>query len=91
MAAVPGLTLQHWPSAPDNCGIVAFTLSGHSPAQVQQALQAQGIHVAVSGMGFTPCDMQARGLDAVVRASVAWHTTEADIAALSQALRTLTV
>ena len=86
---VPGLTLHSLPSAPDSCGIVPFTLEGWTAAQVQQALAAQQIQVAASGMGFTPLDMQARQLDSVVRASVAWHTTQADITALTHALKTL--
>ena len=66
-----------------------FTLQGHTPAQVQQALLQCHIQVAASGLGFTPLDMQARGLSAVVRASVSAHTTDADIQALVQALQTL--
>lgn len=89
LAAVPGVTLRSQPSAPDSCGIVPFTLDGYSAAQVQQALQTHNIQVAASGMGFTPLDMQARGLSAVVRASVAWHTSEADITALVAALKQL--
>ncbi|MEG3001269.1 MAG: aminotransferase class V-fold PLP-dependent enzyme [Comamonas sp.] len=89
LARVPGLTLHSLPSAPASCGIVPFTLEGYTPAQVQQALQAQDIQVAASSMGFTPLDMQARGLTVVVRASIAWHSTEADIAALVSALKTL--
>lgn len=89
LTEVPGLTLHHLPGAPAGCGIVPFTLAGYTPAQVQQALQQQDIQVAASGMGFTPLDMQARGLSAVVRASVAWHTDASDIAALSQALKVL--
>lgn len=89
LAAVPGITLHNLPSSPGSCGIVAFTVQGWTPAQVQHALLQQGIQVATSSMGFTPLDMQARGLDAVVRASVAWHTTPTDITALSHALNAL--
>jgi selenocysteine lyase/cysteine desulfurase len=89
LTGVPGLKLCHLADAPTSCGIVAFTLEGYTPAQVQQALLAQEIQVAASGMGYTPLDMQARGLAAVVRASVAWHTSEADIAALAHALKQL--
>lgn len=88
---VPGLTLRSLTGAPDSCGIVPFTLDGMASAQVQQALQQQGIQVAASGMGFTPLDMQARGLDSVVRASVSWQTTPQDIAGLVAALQTLAV
>lgn len=86
---VPGLTLCSLPSAPESCGIVPFTLEGWTAAQVQQALVAQQIQVAASGMGFTPLDMQARQLDSVVRASVAWHTTQENITALVNALKSL--
>ncbi len=89
LAQVPGLSVHSLPDAPAGCGIVPFTLEGCTPAQVQQALLAQDIQVAASGMGYTPLDMQARGLTAVVRASVAWHTSEADIAALVSALQRL--
>jgi hypothetical protein len=41
------------PDAPAGCGIVPFTLEGYTPAQVQQALLAQDIQVAASGMGYT--------------------------------------
>lgn len=87
---VPGLTLRSLPSAPESCGIVPFTLEGWTPTQVQQALAARHIYVAASGQGFTPLDMQARQLDSVVRASVAWNTTQADISALANALKVLT-
>ncbi|MDR3005757.1 MAG: aminotransferase class V-fold PLP-dependent enzyme [Acidovorax sp.] len=89
LASVPGLTLQQLADAPSDCGILPFTLEGYTPAQVQQALLEQEIQVAASGMGYTPLDMQARGLATVVRASVAWHTSEADIAALTHALKQL--
>jgi selenocysteine lyase/cysteine desulfurase len=89
LADVPGLRLHSLAAAPADCGIVPFTLQGHTPAQVQQALLQCHIQVAASGMGFTPLDMQARGLSAVVRASVSAHTTDADIQALVQALQTL--
>ncbi|CAB5694890.1 aminotransferase class V-fold PLP-dependent enzyme [Comamonas aquatica] len=89
LADVPGLRLHSLAAAPADCGIVPFTLQGHTPAQVQQALLQCHIQVAASGMGFTPLDMQARDLSAVVRASVSAHTTDADIQALVQALQTL--
>lgn len=89
LADVPGLRLHSLAAAPADCGIVPFTLQGHTPAQVQQALLQCHIQVAASGMGFTPLDMQARDLSAVVRASVSAHTTDADIQALVQALQAL--
>lgn len=89
LADVPGLSLHSLAAAPADCGIVPFTLQGHTPAQVQQALLQGQIQVAASGMGFTPLDMQARDLSAVVRASVSAHTTDADIQALVQALQAL--
>lgn len=89
LADVPGLRLHSLAAAPADCGIVPFTLQGHTPAQVQQALLQCHIQVAANGMGFTPLDMQARGLGTVVRASVSAHTTDANIQALVQALQAL--
>lgn len=91
LRALPHVTLvEHASNSPSN-PLVAFALEGWQAGEVQQALLQQGISVAVSGMGYTPLDMQARGLDSVVRASVSWQTRPQDMAALVAALQTLAV
>ena len=86
LQALPHVTVVEHSSNPDGNPLIAFAVAGMSAACVQQSLLAQGISVAVSGMGYTPLDMQARGLDSVVRASVATTTSGNDIAALVDAL-----
>lgn len=89
LAALPHVTVQNLNASAQDCALVAFTVQGMSAPAVQQALLAQAVSVSVSGMGYTPLDMQARGLDSVVRASVSVHTSDADIAALQLALQSL--
>ncbi|HEV8693739.1 MAG TPA: aminotransferase class V-fold PLP-dependent enzyme [Lysobacter sp.] len=67
-------------------GLVSFTVNGVTPAQVRELLQDAGIEVAVSGVAFTPLDMQARGLTDLVRASPHLYTTQADIDQLAVAV-----
>lgn len=88
LAAVPGLQLQDLGSGPRS-GLVSFTLAGHDAAGVKAALAAQGIRVSANGQPYTPLDMQARGLDAVLRASVSYLNTAQDFERLAQALEQL--
>lgn len=89
LAQLPDVTVHDRDASVHAAGLIAFSVDGYSAQQVQQQLQAHGVSVAVSGMGFTPFDMQARGLDSVVRASVSHTTSAADIAALRAALQDL--
>ena len=89
LASLPHVQLHDRNAAASDCALVAFSVAGYTARQVQQLLLRQGISVAVSGMGFTPRDMQSRGLRSVVRASVGWQTSEADLAALRTALEAM--
>ncbi len=60
-------------------GIVSFTVDGIPEHLVRDQLAAQNITVTVSGRGSTLLDMDARGLDAVVRASPHYFVDEADL------------
>jgi cysteine desulfurase / selenocysteine lyase len=61
------------------CGIVTFTKSDETPLTLMRRLRAAGINVSVSGVQYTRFDMETRGLDAVVRASVHYYNTEDEI------------
>ena len=61
------------------CGIVSFTVDGPSPERVEQALAARRVNVSVSERASTRLDMDARGLEAVVRASVHYFNSEDEI------------
>jgi selenocysteine lyase/cysteine desulfurase len=59
--------------------LVSFIVDGLSAQEVKNRLQKRGIEVAANQAEFTPLDMQARQLDAVVRASAHTCTAQAEI------------
>ncbi|KAK9862697.1 hypothetical protein WJX84_002020 [Apatococcus fuscideae] len=71
------------------CGIVSFTLGDHKPADVKTALAAEGINISVSAAPSTRLDFEARGLQAVARASVHYYNTEEEVDKLVAAIQTL--
>jgi selenocysteine lyase/cysteine desulfurase len=68
-------------------GIVTFTCDGHSPGEVMQRLKANGIAVRTVERSSARIDMEQRGLDELVRASVHYYNTEAEIERLCDAIR----
>lgn len=88
--ALPGVqTLRTGPHACS--GIVTFTCAGHGAASLHQALQQRGVEAAISPLAFTPWDMQARGLDALLRLSpghdTRWESLQYACDALEEFLR----
>lgn len=61
------------------CGIVSFAADGHDADGLKLALRPDGINVSVSRITSTRLDMAARGLDALVRASVHYYNTDEEI------------
>ncbi|RYP81848.1 aminotransferase class V-fold PLP-dependent enzyme [Nocardioides guangzhouensis] len=68
------------------CGIVTFTVDGHDPRRVADLLHAQKINVSVSIADYARWDLQPRGLDAVVRASVHYYNTDDELDRMCDAL-----
>ena len=87
LAAMPGVWLRDL--GVERSGLVAFTLDGWTGAPVQAALAAQGINLGFNGRAYTPLDMDARGLTEVLRASVSYLTTEAELDRFVAALAAL--
>ncbi len=77
LAAIPGATLQDLGA--EQCGIVTFTVRDQKAEVIQQALAAQQINVSVSLAPYTRLDMDARGLESLVRASVHYYNSEAEV------------
>jgi selenocysteine lyase/cysteine desulfurase len=77
LAMVPGVTIRD--PGVERCGIVSFTVEGHEPVAIQQALAERCINVTVSTLTSTRLDMEARGLASVVRASVHYYNSEEEV------------
>ncbi|MEA2597063.1 MAG: cysteine desulfurase / selenocysteine lyase [Thermomicrobiales bacterium] len=60
-------------------GIVTFTEDGVAPKAIAQALKARSINVVPSSVASTRFDLEARGIDEMVRASVHYLTTDEEI------------
>lgn len=71
------------------CGIVTFTIEGRESIEIKQILSQQSIHVEVSGRRSTLIDMNERGLSSVVRASVHYYNSEAEVEHFCQAVEML--
>src|SRR5579863_7426507 len=61
------------------CGIVTFTVEDKTPEEIQQALKKQHINVSVSVKSSTLLDMETRGLENLVRASVHYYNSEEEV------------
>lgn len=61
------------------CGIVTFTVAGHTPDQVRGRLYVQNINVWVSAMSHSRLELEPRGLAQLVRASVHYYNSEEEV------------
>lgn len=84
LAELPGVTVRDL--GRERCGIVSFTTDGVPAAHIAEALLAQRINVTTSTIRSTRFDMEARGLEELVRASVHYYNTEDEVARFCRAL-----
>ena len=87
LGELPGVTVHDLGQV--QCGIVSFTVAGQPASAVRDLLRARQINVSVSRLSSTRLDMSARGLDALIRASVHYYNTEEELDQLCAALRSL--
>jgi selenocysteine lyase/cysteine desulfurase len=71
------------------CGIVTFSVEDKTPEEIMQALSQHAINVSITSRDSTLLDMQARGLDTLVRASVHYFNTEEEIERFCQVVASL--
>jgi selenocysteine lyase/cysteine desulfurase len=71
------------------CAIVSFTVAGYRAEEVKRYLGERNIHVSTSSRASTRFDMDRRGLDDLVRASVHYFNHEEEVEILIAALREL--
>ena len=87
LSRIPGVVVRDLGA--ERCGIVTLTLEGQEPAALQNALAGEAINVTVSTRLSTQFDMAARGLDAVLRASVHYYNSEEEVERFATALAAL--
>jgi cysteine desulfurase / selenocysteine lyase len=85
LGEVKGVTIQDLGRV--RSGLVTFTCEGHAAGEVMQGLKEKGIAVRVSDRPSTLIDMERRGLEELVRASVHYYNTEEEIERLCEAVR----
>ncbi len=88
LKALPGVTIQD--RGITQCGIVTFTIGGIDPEEIKRELTAHHINVSVPICAWSYLDMETRGLDSVVRASVHYYNTEEEIAQFCTHIEKLT-
>ncbi len=61
------------------CGIVTFSVEDKNPDEIVSTLSKDNINVSVTRRSSTLLDMDARGLDNLVRASVHYYNSEEEV------------
>lgn len=84
LAAIDGVAIHDL--GQQRSGLVSFTLGDLDVNTVKNRLASAGVSVGANGPGYTPFDMEARGLAGIVRASVSYLTNEHDIERLLAAV-----
>ena len=87
LATVFGVTVRD--QGRRRCGLVTFHAEQKDAGAVQAALREQDVNVSVSTPSSTRLDAEARTLPALVRSSVHYYNTEAEIDRFVSALRTV--
>ena len=77
LGEIPGVTVRD--RGERLCAITTFTVEGIEPAAVQAHLRGEGVNVSVAAATSAQLDLGHRDLPAVVRASVHYTTTEAEL------------
>lgn len=77
LGSTPGITLHD--QGAQKCGIITFTKQGEDPEQIRARLHKSQINVSTTQRSSALIDFDARGITSLVRASVHYYNTEAEI------------
>ncbi len=84
LRARPGVTVHD--QGREQCAIVTFSIAGHDPEAIRAAAHERAINVWVTPANTARLDFDPRGIESVVRASVHYFNTEAELDRLCDAL-----
>jgi selenocysteine lyase/cysteine desulfurase len=84
---IPGVTVRD--KGRQRCAITTFTVDGVASADVQAALRPQQVNVGVTTLPFAQLDLPHRGLDALVRASLHYVTTDDELDRFADLIRAI--
>jgi selenocysteine lyase/cysteine desulfurase len=87
LAEIKGVTLHDL--GQDRSGLVSFTVEGLGAQEVRSGLARERIAVGANGVPYTPLDMTARNLREIVRASIHYYNTAAEIDRLVAAVASI--
>lgn len=77
LGEVPGVTVRDVGAVQG--AIVTFDVAGTPPERVKEILHEHGVNVSVVSRSAARIDMERRGLDALVRASVHYYNTDEEL------------
>ena len=87
LETIPGITVRDLGEV--RCGIVTFEVAGKDPASIRDALAEHAINVTASGPASTRLDMEDRGIQGMVRASVHYYNSEDEVSRFCEILEGL--
>lgn len=87
LSAIPAVTVHDIGAR--KCGIVTFSVAGIAATTVESSLRDNGILVSVSSPFSTLIDASRRGLPDLVRSSVHYYNSEAELEKLAKSVREL--
>jgi len=85
LSAIPGVEVRD--IGAEKCAIVTFTAEGRDPEAIKRALAGKRMNVTVTTTDSTRIDMEDRGLNSMVRASLHYYNTEDEIDRFCMAVR----
>ena len=88
LSTLPGIEVTD--EGVEKCGIVTFQHAGQGATEIKQALGEAGFNVSVSSGSGMKLSYLARGLDAVVRASVHYYNTDEEVERFVAQVRAIT-
>ena len=87
LSSIPGITVRDLGEV--RCGIVTFDVAGRDVEDVKVTLASHNINVTASRPPSTRLDMEARGIEGLVRASVHYYNSEDEVSRFCEVLEGL--